>query len=76
MKAAKAAAGPRKKVSHTVSTRDDKTITFDGYTKGFAIRCMCSHCLGWSEDPADCTSPLCPLYPFRGRTLKTLKGDK
>jgi hypothetical protein len=26
-------------------------------------------CLGFEENPKNCTSRMCPLYPFRGKTL-------
>lgn len=32
-----------------------------------AIKWHCWECFGWDGNPAECTSPLCPLYPKRGR---------
>jgi len=40
-----------------------------------AIRLFCTECLGWGDDPATCTAPLCPLYPFRGKTLASQHAD-
>ena len=39
------------------------------YGKKQAIRLKCTECLGWETHPNDCTGVLCPLYPFRGKTL-------
>ncbi len=61
--------------SHTVRTRDGKTCKIDHYTRGIAIKAMCMECLGWDGTPMDCSAPKCPLFPFRGRTLKTQEGD-
>lgn len=51
-------------------------------TRGNAIKAMCSHCMGCTEDfisenyRADirnCTAPKCPLYPFRPFQRKQAK---
>jgi hypothetical protein len=55
-------------VSHTVRTRDGGVKTLK-YGRKLAIRLACTECLGWEDHPKDCTSPLCPLFPFRGITL-------
>lgn len=34
-----------------------------------AIRAFCTECMGWDGHPKDCTSTLCPLFPFRGKSL-------
>ena len=61
-------------VRHTVRTRDggQKTIKCG---RTLAIKLMCMECLGWEGDPQECTSPLCPVYPFRGVTLKSQRGE-
>ena len=60
--------------SHTVRTGDGATVTLQKYTMRTAITAMCMECLGHEGDPrTDCTSPLCPLYPFRRYSRKTLK---
>ncbi|OQC56280.1 MAG: hypothetical protein BWX54_01484 [Verrucomicrobia bacterium ADurb.Bin018] len=41
------------------------------YGRELAIRMKCTECFGWETDPAECTAPLCPLYPFRGLTRKS-----
>ena len=77
MKAARLAAGPRKStaITHTVRAKDGGTVTFKNYTRAMADRIGCTECLGWEGDPKDCTSPLCPHFPFRKRTLATQHGD-
>lgn len=61
-------------VNHVVRTRDGgtKKVTI---TRADAIKMMCVECLGWEEHPKYCTATKCPLYPFRGQTIKTNKGD-
>ena len=34
-----------------------------------AIRAFCTECLGWQGDPKDCASVLCPVWPYRGKSL-------
>ena len=60
---------------HTIRTKDGGKKTFR-YAKTQAIRLMCMQCLGWEDSPRDCTATLCPLYPFRGSTMASQKGDK
>jgi len=43
-------------------------------TRKLAIACHCTECMGFG-DPKACTSPKCPLYGFRAKTLKTMRGD-
>lgn len=60
-------------VSHTVRTKDGGKRTLACGRK-LAIRLFCVECLGWAVNPAECTSKLCPLYPFRGNTTASLRG--
>lgn len=53
---------------HTIRTRKGGTICIENYNKPKAIRAFCAECMGWESDPEDCTSTLCPLYPFRGNS--------
>ena len=55
---------------HTIlkSTGDGQTIDVM-LTRNMAIKAFCSECMGWETNPKQCTSILCPLYPFRGRTM-------
>ena len=62
--------------SHTVRTADGGTRTFARYGRKLAVSCHCTECCGFELDPAGCTSPLCPLFPYRARTLATKKGGK
>ena len=59
--------------SHTVRAKDGGKITLR-YGRKLAIRLFCTECLGWEDNPRDCTAPLCPLYPFRGSTLASLRA--
>ena len=62
-------------VFHTVRTKDDGLKRIKCGRK-LAVRLFCTECLGWVDDPKDCTATLCPLFPFRGRTQASLKGNK
>ena len=55
-------------VKHTVRCRDGGTKEVS-VVRSKAIKMMCTECLGWEADPASCTAPLCPLFPFRGKSL-------
>lgn len=65
----------RKTRSQRVVTADRGYITLSPYTKNDAIKVFCTECLGFETNPKDCTAPNCPLYCYRGRTLRTQKGD-
>ena len=59
---------------HTIRSRNGGFVEVApyGYTK--AIRAMCMECMGWESDPvADCTSPNCPLFPFRGKSSADIR---
>ena len=58
------------KVWHTVRTSKNGTLELR-YGRELAIRMKCTECFGWETDPAECTAPLCPLFPFRGLTRKS-----
>jgi hypothetical protein len=59
-------------MEHTVITCSGNEKTFDKYHRAFAIKVMCTECMGFEGSPKDCTAVRCPLYPFRGKTIKTL----
>jgi hypothetical protein len=64
-------------MKHTVRTSNNKTIEVNNYIRSMAIKLMCTECLGWETHPSECTSPLCPLFPFKGKTLKAIiREDK
>ena len=65
-----------KSFSHTVRTRDEGTRYFKHYGRRLAMAIFCTECLGWEEDPKECTAPLCPLFPFRTKSLMTQRGSK
>ena len=60
---------------HTVRTRDGGTITLSVFTRGKAIKVFCTECMGWDMHPKECTDPHCPLYPYRGQSLATQRGE-
>ena len=39
------------------------------FTPAQAIRAFCAECRGWQGDPKDCTSVLCPVYQYRGKSF-------
>ena len=52
-------------VYHTIRTDGSGGTKIIKLTARRAIIENCKECLGWETNPRDCTSPLCPLYPFR-----------
>ena len=60
--------------THTIQAREGGTITLT-YARAQAIKLKCMECMGWEGRPKDCTSPLCPLYPFRGTTMASQRGE-
>ncbi len=62
-------------VMHTIRAADGRHIELR-LTRKLAMACMCTECLGFESDPEDCTARLCPLYPFRAKTLATKTGIK
>ena len=65
---------PPSRVSHKVRTKDGKTKVLK-YARRKAILLLCTECLGWEGHSEDCTSTLCPVFPFRGFTLASQHGD-
>ena len=61
-------------MKHVIRTRDGNTKKVD-YSRALAIKALCTECLGWEVHPRDCQSKMCPVYPFRGQTMATQKGD-
>ena len=56
-------------MKHTIKTSNNKTQVIEKYTRGRAIKLMCTECGGWGEmQPKDCQSKNCPLYPYRGKS--------
>lgn len=64
----KARATPRKEVFHTVRTNSGGTKELK-LTRGLAIKLMCTECMGFEQNPVECTEKLCPLYPYRKKSL-------
>ena len=61
-------------LQHTIRTPEggEQVVTL---TPSSAIRSFCTECMGFTGSPVDCTSTLCPLYPFRGKSL-AYKGKR
>lgn len=59
---------------HVVRTADGRFIGIR-LTRKLAMAAMCTECLGFEENPTDCTSPYCPLFPYRAKTLATRRGN-
>jgi hypothetical protein len=55
---------------HTVRTRSGGRIDLK-LSPRQAIKAFCTECMGWEVNPVDCAAELCPLFPFRGKTLST-----
>ena len=66
-------------MKHTVRHKDygihgdNKLVEVNNYTRGLAIKMFCTECLGHEDHPDTCTAPLCPLFPFRGKSQKAWK---
>ena len=60
-------------VLHTVRTADGRYTKLK-LTRKLAMAAWCTECMGFEENPADCTSKNCPIYPFRAKTLETRVG--
>jgi len=60
-------------MKHTIRTKEftttKKVVSIDAYARAKAIRVFCTECLGYEDHPDDCTAPLCPLFPFRVKSL-------
>ena len=63
------------RVEHAVRTKDGGTILIKNLTRTTAIKLQCGECMGWDTLPADCTDAKCPLFPFRGRTLRANRAE-
>jgi len=71
------AEAPKKGIEHEVCTKDGGTKIITEYTRKKAILAMCTACMGYESDPIkECTSPMCPLFPFRGKTIAAYHSDK
>ena len=61
-------------VIHTVRSADGRFKRLK-LTRKQAVEAQCVECLGFAENPSNCTSPNCPLYPFRKGTRLTQVGN-
>ena len=60
-------------MKHTIRSIDyattQKGVEVEPYTRSKAIKAFCTECLGFEGSPVDCTAKMCPLFPYRGRSL-------
>jgi hypothetical protein len=62
-------------VDHTIRKNGNGETKEVKLTFRSSIRAFCLECMGWSpEKVKHCTSPTCPLYPFRLGYDPTKKG--
>ena len=59
---------------HVIRKKDSGTVEVT-LTRSRAIKAMCTECMGYEEHPKNCTSNLCPLYPFRGKIMLAYSKD-
>jgi hypothetical protein len=64
----------RSTVNHTVLCSNGLYL-IARLTRKTAILAFCTECLGFEDHPDNCTSRFCPLYPFRGKTLRSKTGN-
>jgi hypothetical protein len=61
------------KCEHTIrSARGKGTVTTE-LNRSKAIKAYCTECMGWETNPSDCDIKLCPLFPWRGKSLLAWK---
>jgi hypothetical protein len=65
-------------IKHTFRKNGAGALTTASLTPIKAIRQQCLECVGWQvKEITDCTSTLCPLFPFRmGKTHSGRAGGK
>jgi len=61
-------------IKHTIRTKDGGTKTLK-LGRSLAMALMCTECMGWEENPSECSVPLCPLFPWRVRSRAGYEGD-
>jgi hypothetical protein len=61
-------------IKHTIRSKEDGTRKVS-LTPLRAIRFHCLECIGWKpSEVKNCTSILCPLYPYRSGSNSERKG--
>lgn len=61
-------------VEHTVRAANGRYIRLT-LSRKTAMSAMCTECLGFEQNPAECTSYCCPIFPFRAATRATRRGN-
>jgi hypothetical protein len=74
MQSARKAGKTSAAVTHTLRCSDRRYLTLR-LTRKLAIAAHCTECLGFEDNPVNCTSLFCPLFPFRAKTLRTKTGN-
>ena len=59
---------------HTVRCADGRLLSLR-LTRKLAMAACCTECMGFESGPQDCTSKLCPMWPYRAKTLRTKRGN-
>jgi hypothetical protein len=60
---------------HTVRAESGGTVLIKPYSIRRAIALNCTECMGFAaSEVKNCTSALCPIFPFRRGTLLSKKG--
>ena len=68
---------PFEERKHTVRDSAGGLVEIGKYTRGKAIKLMCTECMGHkASDVKDCQSPNCPLFPFRGPSRAAYASDE
>lgn len=62
-------------MKHTLRTSENGRVELD-LTPTLAIKLKCVDCMGYEGHPNECTAVLCPLYPFRGKSMLSMHGYK
>ena len=64
-------------IKHSVRSKDGGTVTIGNYSTNKAVKLFCMECICWNGNPkVECTSSLCPLYPFRKYTQMSINSDE
>ena len=63
-------------MKHAVRHKNGGFVEVDGYARSKAIKLHCTECMGWESNPNECEIKECPLWPFRGKSMKTIHEPK
>jgi len=68
-------------MKHTVRNNEydqtpENTVEIEPYGRRRAIMLHCTECMGFEQHPSECTSKLCALYPYRGKSTMAYKKEE